>query len=116
MKTFYGVLQRIALVPLTLFLWSGLADELLGWPNVLPSGLGASHGPSLLAVFGTGIETLAPVGLLFHAAVQAPPCCCPFTRSSWRSSFTHSGRVMTAAIAYSKASCSMQRFQACCSL
>ena len=64
MKASYGALQRIALLPLILFLWSGLADELLGWPGVLPFALGAAHGPSLLAVFGTWIEILVPLGLL----------------------------------------------------
>ena len=65
MNVFYGRLQRIALLPVVIFLWSGLADEVLGWPGVLPFGLGAAQRPSLLAVLGTWIELLAPLGLLF---------------------------------------------------
>lgn len=66
MNAFYGRLQRLALLPLALFLWSGLADEMLGWPGVLPFGLGAAQGNTgWLAVAGTWIELLAPFGLFF---------------------------------------------------
>ena len=36
MNAFYVPLQRIALLPLAVFMWLGLADELLDWPGVLP--------------------------------------------------------------------------------
>ena len=66
-RTFYSRLQWVSLLPLAVFVWSGLADISLGWAGTLPLSLDFATKPDrvVLMLFATLIEAVAPFGLLF---------------------------------------------------
>ena len=69
MNTFYARLQWVALLPVALLMWSGAADQVMGWPDPLHE-LASFNRVDLLASIGAlcalAIETIGPLALLIR--------------------------------------------------